>query len=378
MERQLASIQRCVGLRPIEGADKIEVARVLSWECVVKKGEFKEGDLGVYIEIDSIVPDKPIFEFLKDKKFKVKTIRLRGQVSQGLYLPMSYFPEIRNPKEDMDVTKLLGVTKYNPEADAEKKMFMAPKNKPWWFKYAIRIPFLRKLLIKPVGGGIAFPTHLVPKTDETRLQAFPASFLEEYAELPVSITQKMDGSSLTIIWHKNRLSVASRNVWFPTRVANQYWNIVDKIGFEAYLKKYHKGQSFAFQGELCGPNIQGNKYKFSEHRLYIFGMYNIKAQMYVTAPSLRLIVEAMIEATGSPYLFHVPILKDNIPIKRIGTTIQDWLGYATTKSFYNEETWNEGIVVRSLDDKPYGISKMNGKRFSFKVISPEFLLQYGL
>lgn len=129
MERQLASIQRCVGLRPIEGADKIEVARVLSWECVVKKGEFKEGDLGVYIEIDSIVPDKPIFEFLKDKKFKVKTIRLRGQVSQGLYLPMSYFPEIRNPKEDMDVTKLLGVTKYNPEADAEKKMFMAPKNK---------------------------------------------------------------------------------------------------------------------------------------------------------------------------------------------------------------------------------------------------------
>ena len=170
----------------------------------------------------------------------------------------------------MDVTKLLGVTKYDPEADAEKKMSMSPKNKPWWFKYAIRIPFLRKLLIKPVGGGIAFPTHLIPKTDETRLQAFPASFLEEYAELPVSITQKMDGSSLTIIWHKNKLSVASRNVWFPTRVANKYWNIVDKIGFEAYLKKHHKGQSFAFQGELCGPNIQGNKYKFNEHRLYIW------------------------------------------------------------------------------------------------------------
>jgi RNA ligase (TIGR02306 family) len=91
--RKLASIQKIVDIRPIDGADKIEVAQVLGWEVVVaKKDEFKVGDLVIYIEIDSIVPDKSEFDFLRDRKFRVRTIKLRKQVSQGLILPLSILP----------------------------------------------------------------------------------------------------------------------------------------------------------------------------------------------------------------------------------------------------------------------------------------------
>ena len=90
MSRKLASIQRIVSIEPIQGADKIELAIVLGWQCVVKKDEFKVGDLCVYIEIDSIVPaDNPYFEFMKDRKYRVKTIRLRGIYSQGLVCPLN-------------------------------------------------------------------------------------------------------------------------------------------------------------------------------------------------------------------------------------------------------------------------------------------------
>ena len=104
--RHLASIQKILNINPIEGADKIEQARVKGWNLVVGKGEFKENDLCVFFEIDSILPDKPEFDFMKNKKFRVKTIRLKGVISQGLALPLSILPE-GNYKEDDDVTEIL-------------------------------------------------------------------------------------------------------------------------------------------------------------------------------------------------------------------------------------------------------------------------------
>lgn len=120
--RKLASVQRIIDLRPIEKADAIEVAQVLGWECVVKKNEFKIGDMVVYIEVDSIVPDRSEFEFLRDRKFRVRTIKLRGQVSQGLVLPMSVLPQTKIYAEDEDVTNTLGIKKYDPQGDAERKL----------------------------------------------------------------------------------------------------------------------------------------------------------------------------------------------------------------------------------------------------------------
>jgi len=373
MDRAMASIQRCSSTRPIDGADKIEVATVLGWECVVKKGEIKPGELGVYIEIDAVVPDTPVFEFLRERKFRVRTIRLRGQISQGLFLPLSYFPGILVMREGLDVSKILGITQYEPE---EPKTSSAPKKHPWWFYILVRIPLLRRLVLRKVGTGSAFPTHLVPKTDETRLQAFGEGFLETYRDIMVSISQKMDGTSLTIIWNRGTLSVCSRNVWFPTYKSNVYWNFVRDSGLLAILKKA-KLSPFAIQGELCGPALQGNKYKLTEKVLYIYGVYDIKKQVYLPPAELRFFVDSLTLSYGwgNGTVKIVPQLGDST-IGMIGSTVDEWVKFATTKSDLNPDTYNEGIVVRSLDNKPYAVKDMNGRRFSFKVVSPEFLLQW--
>ena len=92
--RKLASIQKIVDLQPIPKADRIEVATIQGWQCVVKKGEFQVGDLCVYFEIDSLLPEKPVFEFMRDRKFRVRTIKLMKCVSMGLILPLSIFESV--------------------------------------------------------------------------------------------------------------------------------------------------------------------------------------------------------------------------------------------------------------------------------------------
>lgn len=114
--RKLATIREISNIRPIEGADKIVVAQVDGWECVVQKDEFQIGQHIVYIEVDSIVPERPEFEFLRPRKFRVRTIKLRGQVSQGLVLPLSILPNGTGCDLGDDVTDALGIKKYDPEA----------------------------------------------------------------------------------------------------------------------------------------------------------------------------------------------------------------------------------------------------------------------
>src|SRR5271157_945626 len=123
--RQLAYIETIKNLRPIEGADKIETAIILGWEVVVKRGEFSIGDKVVYCEIDSILPDLPPFEFLRAKKFRIRTIKLKSQISQGIAFPLSVINEV-TPSFDItklnvgdDVTELLQITKYDPEAESD-------------------------------------------------------------------------------------------------------------------------------------------------------------------------------------------------------------------------------------------------------------------
>jgi len=110
--RKLASIQKIRALTPIEGADAIEMATVLGWQLVVKKGEFQAGGLCVYCEIDSILPARPEFEFLKPRGMRIKTIRLRGQISQGICFPLSILPEGSPIEEGADVTEILGIAKW--------------------------------------------------------------------------------------------------------------------------------------------------------------------------------------------------------------------------------------------------------------------------
>ena len=169
-ERKLAHIEIIEELREIPGADKIEVAKVLGWECVVKKGEFKKGDIIVYVEVDSVMPEKPEYEFLRDRKFRVRTIKLKGQVSQGLVLPWkSGWGFIGD-----DVTKVLGITKYltpseREEITQQERKLANEKNK--LKKFMMRYSWFRKLLLsKKQKSG--FP-YWVSKTDEERIQNIP-------------------------------------------------------------------------------------------------------------------------------------------------------------------------------------------------------------
>ena len=181
MTRKLVSIQRIHRIDPIAKADAIECVTIHGWELVAKKGEFAVGDLCVYFEIDSFLPEDPRYEFLKDLKnhqgrkgYRLKTIRLRGQVSQGLALPLCMFPEITNPIELDEVTDLLNVIKYD-------NSIAQSGNKPG---------------LKAGSTAGKFP-HFIPKTDQERIQNL-SDWFTRYSDVEWEETLKLDGSSCTM------------------------------------------------------------------------------------------------------------------------------------------------------------------------------------
>ena len=195
--RKLATIREIASLRPIPGADKIEVAQVDEWECVVRKGEFREGERIIYIEVDSVVPERPEFEFLRDRKFRVRTIKLRGQVSQGLVLPLSILKDGWRYDLGEDVTDILGIIKYDPQAQQEAQLLTKqPKQTQNPFaKFMMRFKWYRKFFVKSKRRG-GFPDWIA-KTDETRIQNMMTLFeTESKRGTPFSVTEKMDGPRL--------------------------------------------------------------------------------------------------------------------------------------------------------------------------------------
>ena len=169
--RKLASVQRIKALDPIAGADAIERATVLGWHLVVKKGEFKVGELCVYCEVDCLMPDDPSFEFLKARGMRIKTIKLRGQISQGICFPLSILPAGFDIQEDADCTAVLGITKYEPPIPA---------------------------CLNGIAKG-AFPSF-IPKTDEMRVQILQ-DLLDRYKGEGCYVSEKVDGSSATFYVH---------------------------------------------------------------------------------------------------------------------------------------------------------------------------------
>lgn len=170
--RKLATIRTISDIRPIQGADRIEVAQVDGWECVVKKGEFHIGEKIVYVEVDSIMPEKPEFEFLRDRKFRVRTIKLRKQVSQGLVLPLTILPTGTSVNEGDDVTETLGIKKYDPQAEQERMLLACAddnriKQHGKLFQFMMRFRWFRRAFgTKPKKKG--FPAWIV-KTDKSGL-----------------------------------------------------------------------------------------------------------------------------------------------------------------------------------------------------------------
>lgn len=356
--RHLATVRTITDIRPIPDADKIEVAQVDGWECVVAKTDgFKIGDKVVYIEIDSIVPDRPEFEFLRDRKFRVRTIKLRKQVSQGLVLPLSILPSGKTYNINDDVTEVLGIKKYDPQAEQEAKLLEsnAHKTKIWYPKFLMRFKWFRNLVTKPKKGG--FPSWIV-KTDEERIQNKTAMFnIEKENGTEFSVTEKIDGQSGTFFLEcigkkKYEFGVCSRNIRLSTPNGSSYWTIARTLEIEKCLKSLIEDHNrIVLQGEIIGTGIQGNKYKVDGYDFYAFNLI---------IDGKKINTEEMTNVLALYGIKSVPIVEKNMKLK---DTVQEMVEYAKGKSVLLPSQKREGIVVRNYD-----------RNISFKVINPDFLL----
>lgn len=330
--RQLASIQKILSLKPIPNADSIELAKVLGWNVVVKKGEFKVGDLVIYCEIDSILPsDNPLFSFLEKNKYRIRTVKLRGQISQGICFPLSILSSNIEIAEGLDVTDILKIAKYEPTN-----------------------------IVNSQDAKGNFPSF-IPKTDETRVQNLQRELNDNKDKL-CYITEKLDGSSITIYRKDNEFGVCSRNIDLKEG-SNKFWNTVNQYNIKENLEKWNNTNTYSFdlnnialQGELIGEGIQGNKYNIKGFEIYIFSAFNIKEQVYYDYLDLINICSLL-------NLNTVPFLIDNHPLTN---SIDFYLDLSIGKSKLNDKIEREGIVIRSMD----------GNTISFKAINNNFLLKY--
>jgi RNA ligase (TIGR02306 family) len=332
MERKLASIRKISDIQPIEGADMIELAIVDGWKVVVAKNVgHKVNDLVVYCEIDSFLPIKEEFEFLRKgsyKKmvdgtegFRLRTIKLRGQVSQGLILPIHVLPLLEMVSEGQDVTEMLGIVKYEPPIPAE----LAGKVK-----------------------GL-FPSFL-RKTDEERIQNLSGE-IENWKDKTFYVTEKLDGSSATFYYKDGEFGVCSRNLELLETEDNTFWKFARQIDLENKMRDFDV--NISLQGELIGEGIQGNPYKIKVQTVRFFNLFDIDLQEYHNL--------SMFEGVCNRFgVEMVPILSKNF---EMFDTVEDILEYAEGKSVLNPNFDREGVVIRSLD-----------RKISFKAISNKFLL----
>lgn len=332
--RKLATIERISAINPHPNADSLELATVKGWQVCVKKGEFFEKPKGcvpglcVYVEIDSVLPERPEFEFMRDRKWRVKTIRLRGELSQGICFPLSILPD-DSWKEGDDVTEELDITIYQPP-----------------------IPVC-------LGGDVEgeFPSFL-RKTDCERIQNFP--WLLGLPDTEWVATEKLDGSSLSAWWKDGKLHVASRNWEMREAENNAYWQAAKYIGLADKLK----GSHIALQGELLGPKIQGNRYGMKRPTLFFFDAYNMEQQRYLNFDDFQLLCDHLDLETA-------PLICRRA--KLIGRSITEVLLMAEDKSQLNDKAEREGLVWKPMIEK---FDTRMG-RVAFKAISNKFLLRGG-
>jgi hypothetical protein len=368
--RNLASIQKIGNLEPIQNADAIEKATVLGWQLVVKKNEFKIGGLCVYCEIDSILPDKPEFEFLKERKFRIKTVKLRGQISQGICFPLSILPEKTKITEGLDVTEMLGIKKWEPYQDEQKcskqtGKILYPKWMPQWVQRILHnFKFVRDYY-RQNSGQKTFPS-LIPKTDETRVQVLQP-LLDKYKGTGCYYTEKLDGSSITIYQINGKFGVCSRNIDLKRAETDKFWKTVLEHNLENKFKKVFSNENIALQGELIGEGIQGNKYHLKGLDIYFFNVFFIKKYAYGSVVDLVELCQRLSEKTV-PILQYYYILSNSIPELVELSKGQSEIG----------DTIREGIVIRPLteieDNEVH--CQLVKNRVSFKSVNPEFLLKY--
>jgi len=370
-KRSLAHIEQIISLEPIENSDFLEKATILGWHVVVKKDEFNVSDKVIYIEVDSILPEKEEFEFMAKYKYRVKTIKLRGQISQGMILPMASIRDGEMHLIGEDVTNLLGITKYMSKSEIDElaedgRKIALEKYRLRRFMY--RFNWYRKLFM-PRKQVVGFP-YWVSKTDEERIQNIP-QVLNDFKDELVYITEKVDYQSATFtgkllpntfpiigkyLPKKFKFIVCSRNLMNNDK-SSLYWKIAEKYNLEKILKE---NPTLTIQGEQGNSKVQGNKYGISEPEIWIFNIFDHEKNYHYN-------YWEMLDFCNKYSLNPVPFLSQ-VKFSDIATTVDEMVEYSKGKSTINPKINREGVVVRCIKD--------GKKLLSFKAINPDFLIKY--
>jgi RNA ligase (TIGR02306 family) len=330
--RSLVTIQRVKAITAIPDSDFLEAAHIMGWQCVVKKEEFHEGELGVYFEVDSFLPLDGRYEFLRSssyrenddngKGFRIRTAKMRGQLSQGLFLRLDLFPELLGLSEGEDVTEKLGVKKwYIPETANAGGTIIGDRP-----------------------GGI-------PASDEIRIQS-ALELLDDLRGKPYYITTKMDGTSGIVYYIDGKIGCCSRNKEIKDEVDALYWAPVYRYGLKEKLANY--GKNIVLTGEICGPGIQKNRLRLSALEWHVFDAKDWDAGSYVPYDGMLALCASL----------DVPV----VPLEERGDSfsyaLEELLEKARGK--YPSGLDKEGIVVRS---------SLSPKAVSFKVLNNDALLK---
>lgn len=337
--RKLASIRTITKIDPIKDADAIEVAMVDGWRTVVRKGEFKEGDAIVFAEIDSWIPHDLMpglsrgqapREYQGVKGQRLRTMKLRGVISQGLVMPMSVLPS-GHYELGQDVTTTLGILKWERELP----------------------PSLYGLI-----RGV-FPSFGI-KTDETRIQNCYDD-LKDYLWTEWAVEEKLDGSSCSVIDYNGDQHVCSRNLSIKLEdEGNTFVRVVKGSGLLEAMRAY--GRNIQVSGELIGVGVNGNKHGLRGHELHIFEIYDLDTRSRVGYHGRQQILD-ILESHGAKV--------NRVPLITIGTfdhmTCDDILKFAEGKSTLNDKAEREGLVFKNLQNPDV----------TFKAISNKHLMKGG-
>ncbi len=339
-QRAMAKIVKIDSIRPIPDADSIECARVGGWNVVIKRGDFAVGDIAIYCEIDSWIPHE-LAPFLSKgsqprlyndvRGERLRTVKLRGQISQGLLLKVAgcfgdtVTVSAENAtlfREGDDVTEALNIQKWEAPVPAQ--------------------------LAGQVRG--LFP-NFIPKTDQERCQ----NLVEQISAAQgrrFEVTEKIDGSSMTCYLFNDEFGVCSRNLDLKQDSLNSFWRVAVEKNIEQRLRQL--GSNLAIQGELVGPGIQNNLYKLSQLEFFVFDVYDISAAEYLSAHRRQQLVKQL-------ELNHVPVIDNDFQLDH---NVDQLLALAEQTSQLNARSEREGVVFKEIAGK-----------MTFKAISNRFLMK---
>lgn len=350
--KDLATIQRVKNVRIHPNADALDIVQVLGWQVVTKRGEFKEGDLVVYVAIDTVLPEKPEFEFLRNKHFRIKPIRLRGEESAGICFPIDILPNYMRATgafpydvpsfgcptqetrivEGIDVTPDLGIKKYEKPMPPE--------------------------LAGQAHGGL--PGFLI-MTDEDNLRTYPDAVPELWGR-PFYITRKDDGCSGTYFIKDGTFGVCSRKIHLKESETNGFWRMARKYDIEAHLRRQFPGKDIAIQGEIVGPGIQENHLGLTEMEFHFFNLFEIVSRQYLGFKDL-------VKFCHDTCIPMVHTIEEGVSF---GYTIEELVTIATSQKYYFDKDKTspaEGIVIRPMESFTSRVLK---KAWSGKVLNPLF------